>query len=106
MGEEEDGGGQQELHTEDSDAVGQPAVLRAPVLHAVGPLLDAEGEYYVGSEVNDVKPSVGDYGGGTQRGAEPDYNDEGDTNHHAASGPDGVEDHMVSVQGYQADGEG
>ena len=106
VSQEEDGGGQQELDTEDSDAVGQPPVLRAPVLHTVRPLLDAESQDDVGPELDDVQLGVGDDGGRAQGGRRPDQADAGETDDVAAGGPDGVEDHVVSVQRYQADGEG
>lgn len=106
VGQQEDGGGQQELDTEDGDAVGEPPVLRAPVLHAVGPLTDAEGLDDVGPQLDDVQPGVGDDGGGAQGGTQPDQADAGQADDGAAAGPDGVEDHVVSVQGYQADREG
>ena len=106
VSQEEDGGGQQELDTEDSDAVGQPPVLRAPVLHAVRPLLDAESQDDVRPELDDVQLSVGDDGGRAQSCSRPDQDDAGETDDVAAGCPDGVEDHVVSVQGYQADGEG
>ena len=106
VGQQEDGGGQEELDTEDGDAVGEPPVLRAPVLHAVGPLTDAEGLDDVGPQLDDVQPGVGDDGSGAQGGTQPDQADAGEADDGAAAGPDGVEDHVVSVQGYQADREG
>ena len=106
VGQEEDGGGQEELDAEDSDAVGQTAVLRAPVLHAVGALLDAESEDDVGSELDNVQLGVGDDGSRAESSRHPDNHDAGQTDEVAAGGPAGVEDHVVSVQSYQADGEG
>ena len=106
VSQEEDGGGEEELNTEDADTVDQSPVLRAPVLHTVRPLLDAESEDDVLAELDDVQLGVGDDGGGTETCRHPDDDDAAHTDEAAAGRPDGVEDHVVSVQGYQADGEG
>ena len=106
VGQQEDGGGQEELDTEDGDAVGQPSVLRPPVLHAVGPLADPESLDDVRPELDDVQSGVGDDWGRAESSTNPDEKDEGPADDHAAAGPDGVEDHVVPVQGDEADGEG
>ena len=106
MGEEEDGGGEEELDAEDGDAVCEPPVLGAPVLHAVRPLADPESLDNVRPQFNDIQSGVGDDRGRAQSSTNPDEKDEAPTDDHAATGPDGVEDHVVPVQGDQADGEG
>ena len=106
VSQEEDGGGQQELDTEDRNAVGQPPVVSAPVLHTVRPLLDAKSQDDVGPQLDDVELGVGDDGGGAQPSSHPDDDDAGETDDVTAGGRHGVEDHVVAVQGYQADGEG
>ena len=106
VSQEEDGGGKQELDTEHSNTVGQSPVLSAPVLHTVGPLRDAECQDDVGPQLDDVELGVGDDGGGAQPGSHPDDDDAGETDDVTAGGRHGVEDHVVAVQGYQADGEG